>query len=262
MGSIAIDANDPQDTFVNLRPDNSPLIQTSSPLFDRLQALESRDPTKLLPRYNLKQRKTAHQLSHHLYDLTRVLEALKNIRFDTRTSPRFETRWRDFIPEDKLSKVGHPNYASLEAELAQNIGQGLSRPNHWQFHLGRVIEVRKTINNIIQSGSDLALLFGYSLGIRGFALKQCLDLEDITHSFHGLLHQFEIDYICVLLFFLAHFGFTYHSRQLRPLLFTDLPKKIDLWTVIVKVADRLELPHYHLALSRWKAYPTTDVFWA
>ena len=262
MGSIAIDVNGPQATLIDLHSDNSPLTQLSPPLFDRLQALNSRDPTKLPPRYTLKQRKIAQQLSHYLYDLMRVLEILKNIRFDTRTSPRFKTRWHDFIPEDKLGQIGLPNYTSLEAELAQNIGQELSRPNHWQFHLGQVIEVRKTINSIIQSSSDLALLFGYSLGIRGFALKQCLDLEDITHSFHGLLHQFKIDYICVLLFFLAHFGFTYHSRQLHPLLFTDLPKKIDLWTVIVKVADRLEPPHYHLALSQWKAYPTTDVFWA
>jgi len=143
----------------------------------------------------------------------------------------------------------------------QNIGQGLSRPNHWQSHLARVIEVRKVINDIIQISSELAILFGYQLGIRRFALKQQLDLSHVTHPFHGLLHHFEIDYISVVLFFLSNFKFAHQHRQLHPLLYTDLPKKVDLWTIIVKIADRLEPPHVHLALSRWKAYPTTDVFW-
>ena len=191
----------------------------------------------------------------------RVLDTLRNIWFDTRTSPRLEARWHEPITEDKLLSVGHLTYASLEAEISQNIGQGLSRPNHWQFHLARVIEVCKTINDIIKVSNELATHFDYSLGIHGFALKQHLDLSNVTHSFHSLLHRFEVDYFCVLLFFLSDVGFTHQYRQLRPLLYTDLPKKVDLWTIIVKVVDCLEPPQTHLALSRWKAYPMTDVFW-
>ena len=259
MEAIAIIANGPQDN--DYPDDKCSLIHFQTPLVNQLQTLELRDPTQLPPRYNLKQRKVAQALSNRLYDLTRILNVLKNIRFDTRTSPRLEACWHEPISKDDLHFIGHTTYASLETEISQNIGQDLRRPNHWQFHLARVIEVRKVINDIIQISSELAILFGYQLGIRGFALKQQLDLSHVTHPFHGLLHHFEIDYFSVLLFFLSKFEFDQQHRQLRLLLFTDLPKKVDLWTIIVKIADRLNPPLHHLALSRWKAYPTTDVFW-
>ena len=259
MGSIAIDADSPTD--IDDLSKCPSLIHATTPLIYKLQMLEPTDPTLLPPRYNLKQRKVAQALSNRLYDLMRILDILKNIRFDTRTSPRLEARWHEPIAPDKLSSIGHTTYAGLEADISQTIGQGLSRPNHWQFHLARVIEVHKVINDILQISSELAILFGYQLGIRGFALKQQLDLSHVTHSFHGLLHSFEIDYISVLLFFLSNFKFAHHHRQLCPLLYTDLPKKVDLRTIIVKITDRLEPPHVHLALSRWKAYPMTDVFW-
>ena len=258
LDSITINADGPKN---DNDPLNSSLTHSNIPLIYKLQTLESTDPTLLPPRYTLKQRKVAQALSARLYDLMRILEVLRNIRFDTRTSPRLEARWHEPFTKDKNCLFGHPTLASLEADIAQNIGQGLSRPNHWQFHLARVIEVRQIINDIFQISSDLAILFGYSLGIRGFALKEGLDLSYVTHSFHGLLHQFEIDYLSVLLFFLSKFEFTHQHRQLRPLLYTDLPKKIDLWTVIVKIVDQLEPPCTHLALARWKGYTTTDVFW-
>jgi len=139
----------------------------------------------------------------------RILEVLRNIRFNTRTSPRLEACWHKPFTKDKNCLFKHPTLASLEAEISQNIRQGLSCPNHWQFHLAWVIEVQQIINDIFQISSDLAILFGYSLGIRGFALKEGLDLLYVTHSFHGLLHQFEIDYLSVLLFFLSKFEFTH-----------------------------------------------------
>jgi hypothetical protein len=206
MDSIAINVDGP--TNNGDLPQHSSLIHFKTLLADRLRTLEPRDLTQL-PRYTLKQRKVSQALTSRLYDLMHILDTLRNIRFDTRTSPHLEARWHEPITEDKLSSVGHSTYASLEAEISQNIGQGLSCPNHWQFHLARVIKVRKTINDIIKVSNELVTHFDYLLGIHGFTLKQHLDLSNITHSFHSLLHQFEVDYFCVLLFFLSDAGFTH-----------------------------------------------------
>ena len=164
------------------------------------------------------------------------------------------------ITAEDLQKLGYPSTASLAHGLSWDIGFGCTRPNYWQYHLTRIIEVRTTINNILQAGSELAMLFGYPLGIRGFALKENLDTSVEGFAVNGILHPFENSYIVVLHFFLWNYGFTYQCRQLYPLLQAALPEHQNLWLVISRVVDVLYPPKIHLAPARWNPYPMTGTF--
>ena len=124
-----------------------------------------------------------------------------------RTSPCFEARWHESLTPNQLNLLGYSKFTTLKASLAQNISQGLTWPNHWQYHLAWLIEACKIINDIIKIESGLTVHFGFSMGICGFALKEQIDTSTNEYRIHGILHPFEIKYISVLMFFLRNLEF-------------------------------------------------------